>query len=77
MWDDVLMTATEAVHTPVKVKIKAGAKIHNEPGKLVVAEVDNDGIYTIMEIKEHDNQYYGRLKSGAGWVNMDDVRANL
>lgn len=77
IWDDVLMTATEEMPVPVKVKIKADAKIYDEPGKLVVANVDNDGIYTIVEIKEQDDVYYGRLKSGAGWVSMDDVRANL
>lgn len=80
LWDDVLMTATEDIRTPVKVKIKAGAKIFDEPGKMGIAEVDevdNDGIYTIVEIKEHDGTYYGRLKSEVGWVCMDDVRANI
>lgn len=77
MWDDVLMTATENLKVPVKVRIAEGVNIYADPdGKLAVAKFDN-GIYTIVEIKEQDNVYYGRLKSGAGWVNMDDVRANL
>lgn len=77
LWDDVLMTATEDIQVPVKVKIEGGTTIFDGPGLPSVGEVENDGIYTITEIKEYNDSYYGCLKSGAGWVDMDDVRANL
>lgn len=77
LWDDVLMTATENIQVPVKVKIEGGTTIFDGPGLPSVGEVENDGIYTITEIKEYNDSYYGCLKSGAGWVDMDDVRANL
>jgi hypothetical protein len=77
LWGDVSMTATDNLKVPVVVKIADGVDLYSDPdGKLSVGKFDK-GKYTIMEIKEHEGSYYGRLKSGAGWVNMDDVRANI
>lgn len=37
--------------------------------------VGKDNTYTIiMEIKDDEGNYWGRLKSGAGWVNLDYIR---
>lgn len=77
MWGDISMTATDNIKVPVIVKIEDGVDTYADPdGKLSIAKFEK-GKYTIMEIKEHDGSYYGRLKSDAGWVNMDDVRANI
>lgn len=77
LWGDITMTATDNLKTPVVVKIEEGVDLYSDPdGKLSIAKFSK-GKYTIMEVKEHDGSYYGRLKSDAGWVNMDDVRANI
>jgi hypothetical protein len=77
MWGDITMTATDNLKTPVVVKIDDGVDLYSDPdGKLSVGKFET-GKYTIMEIKEHGDTYYGRLKSSAGWVCMDDVRANI
>lgn len=77
LWGGISMTATDNLKTPVVVKIADGVDLYSDPdGKLSVGKFET-GKYTIMEIKEHEGTYYGRLKSGAGWVCMDDVRANI
>lgn len=76
MWDEILMTATDHPKVPVMVKIEKGTPILNDK-KSAISKVENDGLYTITEIEKVDDTYFGRLKSGAGWVCMDDVRANL
>lgn len=77
LWGKVSMTATDNLKTPVVVKINDGAKLYTDPdGKLSHARFEK-GKYTIVEVKEYEGSYYGRLKSDAGWVNMDDVRANI
>lgn len=77
MWGDITMTATDNLKTPVVVKIDDGVDLYSDPdGKLSVGKFEK-GKYTIMEVKENNSSYYGRLKSGAGWVCMDDVRANI
>lgn len=77
LWGGVSMTATDNLKVPVVVKIADGVDLYSDPdGKLSVGKF-NTGKYTIVEIKEHEGSYYGRLKSDAGWVNMDDVRANV
>lgn len=77
LWDEVSMTATDNLKVPVVVKIADGVNLYSDPdGKLSVGKFET-GKYTIVEVKEHEGAYYGRLKSGAGWVNMDDARANI
>lgn len=77
LWGDISMTATDSLKVPVVVKIADGVDLYSDSdGKLSVGKFEA-GKYTIMEIKEHEGSYYGRLKSGAGWVCMDDVRANI
>lgn len=82
IWDEVLMTATDAVEVPVVVKIAEGVDIYDlkdlhSNRKSNSIQVNKDGKYTITEITKVNDEYYGRLKSGMGWVCMDDVRANL
>jgi hypothetical protein len=82
IWDEVLMTATDAVETPIVVKISQDVDIYQlkdlmSGRKVVDVKIPNDGKYTITEVTEINDEYYGRLKSGIGWVCMDDVRANL
>ena len=76
------MTATDAVETPVVVKIAEGVDIYDlkdlhNGRKTNSIQVNKDGKYTITEVTKVNDEYYGRLKSGIGWVCMDDVRANL
>ena len=82
IWDEVLMTATDAVETPIVVKISQDVDIYQlkdlmSNRKVADVKIPNDGKYTITEVTEINDEYYGRLKSGIGWVCMDDVRANL
>ena len=77
LWGKVSMTATDNLKTPVVVKVGEGVEIYSDPEGHLSDVKFHEGKYTIMELREHEGSYYGRLKSGAGWVNMDDVRANI
>lgn len=77
LWGKVSMTATDNLKVPVVVKIADGVKLYSDPDGRMSVGIFNEGKYTIMEVKEYEGSYYGRLKSDAGWVNMDDVRANI
>ena len=50
--------------------------IHKQAGANteVVGVIRDSGVYTIVEEKKDGNLIWGRLKSGAGWISLDQVR---
>jgi hypothetical protein len=56
----------------------AAVQIFSEPsydGKFVQA-IGLDGVYTIVEESvDTDGSYWGKLKSGIGWVNLNEAKA--
>ena len=66
-----------AQSVPYLQKIKAGQPIYKGPGYFFdsTESVVLDGTYTIVEeYLDDNNALWGRLKSGAGWVDLSDVR---
>jgi hypothetical protein len=63
-------TATPESYT---MHLLAAVQIFSEPsydGKFVQA-IGLDGVYTIVEESvDTDGSYWGKLKSGAGWINL-------
>ncbi len=59
------------------VKLGSWVQIFEDPGYdyVYVRDVGEDGVYTIVaEFLDDEGNYWGRLKSGAGWVNLTEVR---
>lgn len=69
----------QAQSLPYTMKIGAEAIIYTGPGVdyEYAGCVGEDGVYTIVEesLDEYD-AWWGRLKSGAGWVNLSRIRAD-
>jgi murein L,D-transpeptidase YcbB/YkuD len=58
--------------TPFLIKVKAPVDIYadSKGKKKTGKKVDKVGVYTIVECNEPDG--FGKLKSGAGWVDLKD-----
>lgn len=75
----MLLTAipAQAADTPYLEKVEAGQPIFEGPGYACdyAGEVSEDGTYTIVEEERDDSgNLWGRLKSGAGWIDLTNVR---
>lgn len=70
---------TQAASLPYLLKIPSrDEKIYSAPayqGELV-GYVGEAGTYTIVEEYTENGILWGKLKSGAGWVNVTDIREN-
>ena len=69
---------SSGVSVPYLVKIFPVTKVYDQPSSDadVVMSLDEENIYTIVEEKNADGSQWGRLKSGAGWLNLDEVFNN-
>lgn len=70
---------TEAASLPYLLKIASrDEKIYSAPAYQgdLVGYVEEAGTYTIVEEHTENGIIWGRLKSGAGWVNVTDIRKN-
>ena len=56
------------------ISLKKGVTIFDVAGGKKLGVVDADGKYTIVEEKTVDNIKYGKLKSGAGWVELEKLK---
>jgi len=67
----------QADTVPYLEKINAGQPIYKGPGYGFETResVSIDGTYTIVEERWEGNILWGRLKSGAGWIDLTDVRS--
>lgn len=58
------------------LEIRAGQEIYSGPGydHRFVAVVEESGTYTIVEERyDRDDNLWGRLRSGVGWVNVTEI----
>ena len=62
---------------PYLQEVKSGATpIYGGPGGSQVGTVGEPGVFTIVEEQEDaEGKLWGRLKSGAGWLNLTELRA--
>lgn len=68
--------------TPTKVESKelytktltSGTPIYKEIGKPMTGSINATTKYTIIEEKTVENIKYGKLKSGAGWVEIEKLK---
>ena len=63
---------------PYRMRLEAAVPIYSGPGYDAgyVRAVGEDGVYTIVsEQWDEEGNLWGRLKSGAGWVNLTALRA--
>ncbi len=67
----------EQVFEPYLQEVKSGATpIYDGPGGSQVGTVGEPGVFTIVEEQEDaEGKLWGRLKSGAGWLNLTELRA--
>ena len=58
------------------VSLRASVEIFNSPGydSVFVRSVGQDGVYTIVEEAWVDGHCWGKLKSGAGWVDLTKAK---
>ena len=63
---------------PYLVRIFPVTKVYDQPSSDagVAMTLDEENVYTIVEEKTVDGIRWGRLKSGAGWLNLDEVYNN-
>ena len=63
---------------PYLVRIYPVTKVYDSPSSDagVAMTLDEENVYTIVEEKVADGIRWGRLKSGAGWLNLDEVFDN-
>ena len=67
----------ELTETPYTIALEAWLQIHEGPGYdfSYKASVGKDGVYTIVEeVQDYEGNIWGRLKSGAGWVDITYAR---
>ena len=71
-------SATEADACPYLIKVFPPVYIFEQPshGSSVAMTLDGEGIYTIVEESFDGGEWWGKLKSGAGWVDLNDIIAN-
>ena len=72
------VTAPDAAHLPYIQKVRrADQSIHAGPGYdyPINGTVEQAGSYTITtQITDWEGFLWGRLKSGAGWINLSEIR---
>ena len=59
---------------PYTIDLTAGTSVHAGPGKEYerALTLDEDGVFTIVEeTLGADDEFWGKLKSGAGWIALD------
>lgn len=63
---------------PYLVKVFPVTKVYAQASSDadVVMTLDEENVYTIVEEQVADGSRWGRLKSGAGWLNLNSVFAN-
>lgn len=63
---------------PYLVRIFPVTKVYDAPSNDagVAMTLDEENVYTIVEERVADGNRWGRLKSGAGWLNLDAVFRN-
>ncbi|WP_295092119.1 toll/interleukin-1 receptor domain-containing protein [Ruminococcus sp.] len=71
--NNVTSNNTYGSSTPYTIWLYNGAPIYSEPGQPISGTIEQDTIYTIVEEKNVNKTKYGKLKSGVGWVMLDDV----
>lgn len=71
-WGKELHTHTQPA-LPIQVQTRAGAVIYGWPGEAATGTIKGPGIYTITDVATADMRTYGRLKSGAGWIDLSKV----
>lgn len=64
------LTADKKKFEPYTVKLVTPIHKSASADSPVVGTIDNGGVYTIVE----ENGKWGKLKSGAGWINLDNVK---
>ena len=62
--------------TSFTVSLRASVEIFNGPGydSVFARSVGQDGVYTIVEEAWVDGHCWGKLKSGAGWVDLTKAK---
>ena len=70
--------ASNGNSVPYLVRIFPVTKVYDSPNSDagVAMTLDEENVYTIVEEKVADGIRWGRLKSGAGWLNLDEVFDN-
>lgn len=67
---------SETTTLPYKVKVidRTGLNVRKDAGvnNLVVTTIKYGEIYTIVDTKAVNGSKWGKLKSGAGWINISD-----
>lgn len=60
---------------PYLIKVFPSVDIYEAPGStdVVVMTLDEENIYTIVDEKYIGSTMWGKLKSGVGWIRLDDV----
>lgn len=54
--------------------LNSGTPIYAEIGKTATGKIETTTVYTIVEEKTINNIKYGKLKSGAGWVELEKLK---
>ena len=69
---------TQKNSVPYLIKVFPPVYIYASPASSseIAMTLDGEGVYTIVEEKRASSEWWGKLKSGAGWVNMNDIIAN-
>lgn len=78
--EDNLRNESNSTPYTVKIDVPFEVSIYEGPGYnyTIVGHLEQPNTYTIVEETSSDNysNWWGRLKSGKGWINLEDVYYN-